>query len=224
MADAELLISDDDAPPEVRVAIAHAPAELRGAVRTMLALDRQFASILATTSEPMLGQVRLAWWRDRLTEPLETMPKGNPLLEAISATWGPSRVSLAPLADGWEALLVADDLDDATIFRFAEGREAAWSGLAGLARQGARTNAIRQAARVWALGDLASNISDPDEKALVLSHAETLAQAALVLPRKLRPLAILGSLARRSLALGGAPLLGDRGAALTAFRVGIFGR
>ena len=52
----------------------------------------------------MLGQLRLAWWRDRLNDDPAKWPKGEPLLGRLGS-WGERSRALVPLVDGWEALL-----------------------------------------------------------------------------------------------------------------------
>ena len=73
----------------------------------LLALDAELAQLVATTTEPLLGEIRLAWWRDRLIE-LDTQPApAQPLLQALQARVLPrlSGAELATLEDGWLARL-----------------------------------------------------------------------------------------------------------------------
>ena len=208
---------ESELPDVERLALAHAPRGTRKRVFALLAFDARLAGIVRQAREPLLGQMRLAWWRDHLAKPCNEWPKGEPLLELLSEWQCPA--ALAALADGWEGLL-RDSLDEDAIRSFAEGREKAWLALA--AEIGARSDPA-PAARAWALADLAANLSDPDERAQVL---EVAGKEKFPLPteRALRPLAILGGLGRRSLARGGTPLLDGRGAALAALRLGMFGR
>jgi phytoene synthase len=97
-----------------------------------------------------------------------------------------------------------------------------WSALAD--QVGAQAAGVEPAAKAWALGDLAANLSDPVERALVLAVAKEETGYTPLGGRSLRPLAILGGLGRRALAKGGAPLLDGRRAALAALRLGLFGR
>ena len=46
-----------------------------------LALDGRIGRMVLGASEPMLGQVRLAWWRDQLGKPIDDRPRGDPLLD-----------------------------------------------------------------------------------------------------------------------------------------------
>ena len=63
----------------------------------------------AQAREPLLGQVRLAWWRDRLGQDPADWPAGEPLLAALRG-WQPQFAALAALVDGWELLLGAPPL------------------------------------------------------------------------------------------------------------------
>ena len=63
--------------PPVRLAIAYAPLTVRSAFSLLLRFDARFASVVAKASEPMIAQMKLAWWRDSLLRGPETRPKGN---------------------------------------------------------------------------------------------------------------------------------------------------
>ena len=52
--------------PLHRLALAYAPAASRGAWLGFLALDMRLAAIVRAAREPMIGQIKLAWWRERL--------------------------------------------------------------------------------------------------------------------------------------------------------------
>ena len=205
-------------PAPLRLALAHAPRPVRPATLALFALDARLAGFVRRGSEPLLAQMRLAWWRDTLGTASSAWPQGDPLLELLRGWQAPER--LVPLVDGWEGLL-AEQLDREAIRDFAEGRVKAWQVLA--SEIGMKGSPVESAARAWALGDLAGNLSDPSERAMVLGVAagEPLVPSRA---RALRPLAILGGLGRRSLARGGVPLLDGRGAALAALRLGMFGR
>ena len=82
--------------------------------------------------------------------------------------------------------------------------------------------AAEQAARVWALADLAANISDGEERALVVDYGRPIVPPPL--SASLRPLAVLAGLGAAALDKGGAPLLGGPRSALLALRIGLAGR
>jgi phytoene synthase len=208
----------DDLPPPQRLALSYAPASARRPTLTLLALDARLGGILRRRGEPLLAQMRLAWWRDRLAEEPRSWPAGDAVLDLLREWREPA--ALAPLVDGWEALL-GDRLDGRGIAEFANGRGEAF---AQLARElGVQAPSAEASAARWALGDLAANLSDPGERAKAI-EAGTVMPPRPRLPRALRPLAVLSGLARRSLARGGAPLLDGPAAMMLAIRLGIAGR
>lgn len=207
-----------DLPAAQRLALAYAPARARAATRALLALDARLARVLRGRREPIAAQLRLAWWRDNLARPASEWPGGEPVLDSLRGWRAPS--CLGALADGWEALL-ADELDPAAIDEFAAGRG---EGFACLARElGVEASAdAALAARIWALADLAANVSDDAERALVVERGRDLVVPRL--PASLRPLAVLAGLGRAALDKGGTPLVKGPGSALLALRIGLAGR
>ncbi|HYD24262.1 MAG TPA: hypothetical protein VEB68_05665 [Croceibacterium sp.] len=208
-----------DLPPPQRLALAYAPASARPATLALLALDARLGAILRARREPIAAQLRLAWWRDMLARPQAEWPRGEPLLEALRCWRQPA--CLAPLASAWEALL-GDELTRSAIVEFGDGRGQAFAGLAGELAAGPAEHAAA-AGRVWALADLAANLSDGDERARVVEHARGLPPPAR-LPAALRPLAVLAGLGRAALARGGGPLLAGPRSTLAALRIGFTGR
>ena len=69
-------------PTEIELALAYTPRDRREAMRVAFELDRRLARIVAATTEPMLGQMRLAWWRDILAKPVDERPRGDVVLDA----------------------------------------------------------------------------------------------------------------------------------------------
>ncbi|SFP09743.1 hypothetical protein [Qipengyuania nanhaisediminis] len=213
-----------DLAEEVQLALAYARPADRPLLRSMFELDRRLAGVVATSSETVIGQMRLAWWRDLLCKPASERPLGEPLVTSISDAWGEEAEALTKLVDGWEALLVAEALEPETLDQFCKGRASAWSAaVRGLGFAEAEQDNARLAGYRWALADLAAHLSDENERNLVLSRADTTPGHG-AMHRRARPLAILSGLAERSLTSGGKPLLEGRGAALLALRIGISGR
>jgi len=207
-----------DLPQPQRLALSYAPPRARAATGALLALDARLGAILRARREPLAAQLRLAWWRDTLALPPDRWPRGEPVLEALRGWRDPS--GLDQLAVGWEALL-CDALTAEAIAEFVAGRGHAF---ACLARQlGAQAiDRAEEAARIWALADLAANISDGAERALVVDYGRHLAVPPL--SASLRPLAVLAGLGARALRQGGVPLLSGPGSTLLALRIGLAGR
>ena len=210
-------ISLDELPAAQRLALAYAPAAARRPTLALLALDARLGAVLRRKGEPLLGQMKLAWWRDRLAAAPDSWPMGEGVLDLLREWREPA--ALAALVAGWEALF-GERLDAAAIGEFARGRAESFAALA--AELGTDPRPAEACARLWALGDLAANLSDPGERRTVVDSAAGLAPPPL--PRALRPLAVLAGLAQRALARGGAPLLDGPKGTLLAVRLGIAGR
>ena len=207
-------------PPVPRLALAYAPRRARGAWLALLALDARLGQQLRAGREPILTQIRLAWWRDRLGEDAGAWPKGEPLLVALSA-WAGQHGQLGALVDGWEMLLGEAPLPPGALAAFVAGRAAAMQALAVVLERPDAAETAHRAGAGWAIADLAGHLSHPDERAAALMLAEKHDWRRARLPRVLRPLAVLHGLGARRLEDGHA----DRGAGtlLAALRIGVLG-
>ncbi|NTZ41648.1 hypothetical protein G7A66_00785 [Altererythrobacter sp. SALINAS58] len=188
---------------------------------TLMLLDLRLAETLRKHGEPLIAQIKLAWWRDRLGENPSGWPKGEPLLERLG-NWPGSTSGLSAMVDGWE-VLVSDDLTPPAIMAYADGRAAGWVTLATALAQDGFVGNTTAAARNWVLGDLAMHLHDGEERAAVQTAVATSSSGG-TLPRAMRPLAILRGLSQRALRRGDAELLPDAGAFGLALRIGIAGR
>lgn len=126
------------------LACLYAAAPARPGLVALFALDAELAQVVASSSDPLLGEIKLAWWRDRLTE-LDTGPApAQPLLQALQVRVLPrlKGAELALLEDYWLSRLgnggapsPADD-GQATLFQAAGrllGGDFAEAGMLGLA-------------------------------------------------------------------------------------------
>ena len=182
----------DELPAPLRLAVAYAPARARGAWTALLVLDRRLARVALAAGEPVLAQIRLAWWRDRFAEPASAWPLGEPLLAALHG-WDGERAALERLVDGWEGL-VGVELDRAAIPACAEARVAALVALDRLTG-GSSAEAVTTVARSWALADLTQRLGE--EPAFAARHSIRLPRAhSIRLPRAMRPLVVLDGLAQ----------------------------
>lgn len=79
-----------------------------------MAIDGAFADVVATSSEPALGAIRLAWWREAL-ERIDTHPAPpEPRLQAVATDLLPRGISgkeIARIEDGYATLL--EEMPDA---------------------------------------------------------------------------------------------------------------
>ena len=204
-----------------RLALSHASRDSRPVLLAGLAFDRKLERIVRQAKEPILAQMKLAWWRDRLREEVAARPSGDPLLDTLGREWQGREAALIALMDGWEAMLGAPSRK--ILLEFAEGRSLliqAWASAAG-SSDDSETIAIE--ARRWAYGDAAAGATDSGARNLAIELAQELPRRVR-LTRALRPLAILSGLAERSLAAGGVSAVEDRGAMLAAMRIALLGR
>lgn len=207
---------------EGELALAYTPRLLRDPMRTCLALDQRIARIVAATSEPMLGQMRLAWWRDMLLSDRKSRPSGDIVLDAIGLHWAGHESALLEMVDGWEVLLASGTLDGEAVRKVSIGRSAPLVELFG--SDEALIPRIKEAAQRYVLADIASRLSESEEREQAIRVGQALGEKRTLLPREARGLAVLEALALRALDRGGRPLMEGRGAGLVAIRAGLFGR
>ena len=90
------------------------PRERRAAMAALWAFAERLTRLLIDAREPLIGQIKLAWWRDMaamLASDPGALPKGEPLLAELSASWA-GQGGLDRLAEAAEAMLLADSADD----------------------------------------------------------------------------------------------------------------
>jgi len=85
------------------------PLAVRRPMAAVWAIDLALADVISTTTEPALGAIRLAWWREQL-ERLDTGAQPPPewRLREVATELVPRGISgldLAGLEDGWLPLL-----------------------------------------------------------------------------------------------------------------------
>ena len=214
--------ADPDQIPQIyRLALAYAPGPSERDIFTLFALEAQFARFVSEANEPIIAQMRLAWWRDRFAEPVSDWPKGNPLLARLS-NWGEAARDLQGVVDGWEALLAERPLGESPILAHAKGRATGWLALAKHKGAEAQESAIASAAKRHALVEAAWHWLDEGDRTIALDLARSLPQADLR-GKALKPLAVLDALAAKALASDRAPL--SRPTDLfVALRRGLLGR
>jgi len=186
---------------DLGLALTYAPLRERAALAALFAIDRAMGDVVRTTKEPMLGPIRLAWWRERLEE-LDSggIAPAEPRLFAVQRHLLPRGITgrdLADLEGGWLRLFEP--------FPWGiETSEAIWfrgNLLFGLGARvlGATDQRIQGAGGLWALVDAARHCSDDASRALLLDQARTFAGGLLgeKFGTALRPLTALAALAAR---------------------------
>ena len=186
----------DMLPPLERLAVSYAPAGLRPLWIGVLALDQRLADAAREGRDPMMIQLRLAWWRDRMDRPAVEWPTGEPLLALLHA-WDGERPALKALVDGWEARNVGD-VGGAELLA---ARIAAMVALGRIAGDG-QASAIARAASEWL-------------------DAEATPGPPLRLSRTMRPLLVLRGMAMRARSGRHSSALADFACAV---RLGLLGR
>lgn len=186
---------------DLGLALTYVPVRERGALAALFAIDRAMGDVVSSTKEPMLGPIRLAWWRERLEELDEGGESpAEPRLKAVEReliTRGVSGRELAALEGGWLRLF---DPFPWTV----QTSEAIWfrgNLLFGLAARivGRAEERIQGAGGLWALVDAARHCSDPASRAMLLDQSRAFGRglSGVRFPGPLRPLSMLTVVAMR---------------------------
>jgi 15-cis-phytoene synthase len=187
--------------PDRALALSYVPAPERAALQALFSIDAAMGDVVRTTREPMLGPIRLAWWRERLEELDDGVPApAEPRLQAVERELLPRGVSgndCAALEGGWLRLFDP--------FPWTIGTsEAIWfrgNLLFGLGARvlGRADERVQAAGGLWALTDAARHCSDAESRSMLLRQARTFSRglAGTRFPVSLRPLSMLAALAVR---------------------------
>ncbi|MEC9345503.1 MAG: squalene/phytoene synthase family protein [Pseudomonadota bacterium] len=167
-----------------------APEALRPRLFALYALNQEIARTRERVREPMLGQIRLQWWRETLDETLAGTPRRHPVAEALAGWFSqsaPDRATLMALVDARE-----HDLDDApfattdSLVTYLDGTGGALLRL-GLDALGVDSAAARtvahHAGRAYALAGLVRAIPFHGAAGRVMLPADLLAGAGIADPR-----------------------------------------
>ncbi len=186
--------------PLQRLIVAYAKSADRDRYALLFALDARFAGVIRSTSEILIGQMRLTWWRDILTKPAAERPVGEPLVEQINLleARGESLAPLLTLLDGWEVMLDDFPWYDRQFENYAAARGCGFFEF-GLAGKKPLTASQAKQGRAWALWDLARHCSDPGMRQSAFDRCIEIlsAQPRTGFDRSGRPLSILCNLMAR---------------------------
>jgi phytoene synthase len=101
-------IADPPLGGDRELALQHMPERFRPAVDALFRLDAAMGDVVARSTDPVLGRIKLAWWRESL-ERLDGAPApAEPRLRAVEdhlLPLGVTGVALAALEGGWATLL-----------------------------------------------------------------------------------------------------------------------
>ena len=189
------------------------PVELRPAFDALFAIDDAMAEVVASSTQPALGAIRLAWWREALERLDSTSAPPEPRLKAAADCLLPRGIKGADLAKierGWAILL--DDQPDISL---AEDRGEELFTIGGRLL-GLSHDSLIAAGRLYAGVDYARRGYRPIERSKVV-------MGGIRFPAGLRPLTALTALAVRDLRRGGPPFEEEatpaRAAALLSHRL-----
>jgi phytoene synthase len=136
-------------------------------------LDLAFADVVSTSTEPQLGAIRLAWWRERLEEldDADSAP-AEPRLQAVASDLLPRGVTgaeLSILEDAWGPLLEPFPWDD----EVADGLKLRGRILFGIGVRllGSDPEDGQAAGALWSLVDGARHCSDIHSRMFLLNRA-----------------------------------------------------
>lgn len=159
----------------------------------MFGIDDALSEVVASSTQPALGAIRLAWWREALERLDQAPPPPEPRLQAVAAELLPRGISgsdCAALEAGWSALFDENPDSDRVVARgailFALGARLL----------GAGDPLLGEAGRLFAAIDVARRGLSPFSAPII----EPLRGHRF--PRALRPLTALARLASRDLRHG----------------------
>lgn len=163
---------------------------MRPAFDALFAIDDALAEVVASSTQPALGAIRLAWWREALERLDRSPPPPEPRLQAVAAELLPRGVSgkdLAGLENGWASLL--DEEPDAERIGMRGSKLFAIAALL----LGSADDWLDAAGRLYAYGQVRrmrlAAFDMPREQANLLAGHR--------FPRAMRPLTALARLAAR---------------------------
>ena len=196
--------------PRVMVAV---PRERRPAIAALWGLAARLTKLLLDAREPLIGQIKLAWWRDMaamIANDPAALPKGEPLLAELQASWS-GQGGLDALVDAAEAMLLAES--DADRFAASESFGAHLFALSGGTEVGGKR---------WGLLWGAAVIEAEPEARALLADARNSATPARRDFSGSRALLMLDRWAGLIASHGGERRLRSEG--LLLLRIGLFGR
>jgi len=172
--------------------------ELRPAFDALFGIDDALAEVVTSSSQPALGAIRLAWWREAL-ERLDQKPAPpEPRLQAAAAELLPRGIKgsdLAGLEGSW-ALLLQEDQE--SFMRGVATRGPALFRLAARLLDIPMSRVLEDAAQSFAAADLG-------RRHIFDLAPLPLRMAKVRVPRNARPLTALLVLARLDMRKGGPP-------------------
>jgi 15-cis-phytoene synthase len=164
------------------------PVELRPAFDALFAIDDAMGDVVVRSTQPALGAIKLAWWRERLEELDQGKVPAEPRLQSVANELLPRGIEGADLAgieSGWAELLAERPDPENVLERGVK--------LFALAARllGTSSAALPSAGRLFVAGSL-------QQRSLGVPGAFVVTDLPRF-SRRLRPLTALAALAKRDL-------------------------
>jgi 15-cis-phytoene synthase len=144
---------DTELLPPTRLAIAYAPRNVRERFSLLLQFDARVAEVVGKATEPLIGQMKLAWWREVIGMTTDRRPSGEPLVDRMSQiTDADLEHAMLQLLAAWEVVLVEPEWGNVTLNTFVKTRGQAifstyakWVGV---------NSELKELGSGWAMDDL----------------------------------------------------------------------
>ena len=170
--------------PPSRLATAYARLELRAAFSLLLRFDDRIAGIVGRSTEPMIAQMKIAWWHDAIATAKDDRPRGEPLLIELNEIDNGTLIdAIQRLLDAWGLLLANEQWSADILSAFAQGRGDAVFGT--YSRWIGDGSVLQDIGNQWAVDDLRLRFGSR------VGASATSATQRLPNRRSLRPLTIL---------------------------------
>lgn len=198
-----------------RFAMAMLAGDARARLVTLYALNAELARTALSASEPMVAEIRVQWWVDRLAALADAAPPPHELLTPLYAAWGAQAAGFAALAEArrhdalrepftdTEAVIAYAQATGGAVMGFAAGALGAGGSAVGAQGQGAALIAWLRARP--ALQGLGLGLARPahDDVATLGQAARAAFKAAALargsVPRAAAPALFPGAAIRRAL-------------------------
>ncbi len=130
-------------------------AQARRALMALYALNDELARVADSVTQPLLGEMRFAWWREALEEAAAGRPRAHPVLAAIAPALQSGAVRLQDLGEIIDArhrdLEPAPFADEAALTAYIDATAVALMRAAAvLLAPDAPGDCVRTAGRAWA--------------------------------------------------------------------------
>ncbi len=172
--------------PVQKLALVYTDTKFRDAFALFMAFDLRLRHLVQNAHEPIIAQMKFAWWHDVMAKPASARPKGEPLIAAFSelenGEYGAIiRQSMTQLLDAWELMLGSEEQSAEEFDRSIQLRAAAiFGGYATMV--GAYAETIRSLGYAWARAEI-----DPHAAPILRTQLQSLGR----ITSTFRPLSLL---------------------------------